>query len=347
MLQKKYTVAVLGATGLVGRTMLQVLEEKNFPVETLIPLASEASAGKDVVFAGKTYKVQVPSPAAFEQTDIALFSAGATASKAFAPMAALAGAVVIDNSSAFRMDAAVPLVVPEVNAEKILDALNGSKIIANPNCSTIQMVVAMKPLHDAYHIKRVVVSTYQSVTGKGKKGLVALEDEVAGKKFEAYTHYHPIAFNVVPQIDDFTENGYTKEEMKMVNETKKIMGDDNIQVSPTTVRVPVYGGHSESVNLEFEREFEIEEVMRLLKSAEGIVVMDDPSKKLYPMPIDAYGKDAVFVGRIRRDISQPKSLNLWIVSDNLRKGAATNAVQIAERLIRLKEFLPKKEKVVA
>lgn len=333
-MSQKYTVAVLGATGLVGRTMIQVLEEQNFPVEEFVPLASERSVGQEVFFKGKAYKAQTPSAEVFSRVDIALFSAGATVSKEWAKIAADNGAVVIDNSSAFRMDPSIPLVVPEVNPEKIFDKDGKPEmVIANPNCSTIQMVVALKPLHDRYAIKRVVVSTYQSVTGKGKKGLEALEDEVAGKKFGTYAHYHPIAYNVVPQIDVFTDNGYTKEEMKMVNETKKIMGDDRIQVSPTTVRVPVYGGHSESVNVEFERDFDIDEVKKLLASSPGIILKDDPKTSEYPMPIDCYGKDEVFVGRVRRDYWQPNTLNMWVVSDNLRKGAATNAVQIAQKLI--------------
>lgn len=329
-----YRVAILGATGLVGRTMLSVLEARNFPTSDLVVLASEKSAGEKLTFKNRVYTVQTPSREVFETVDIALFSAGASASKVWAKVAAEAGAIVIDNSSAFRMEPDVPLVVPEVNPEKIFTSEgNIAPIIANPNCSTIQMVVVLKPLHDAFRIKRVVVSTYQSVTGKGKKGLEALEAEIAGKKFETYTHFHPIAFNVVPQVDEFTENGYTKEEMKMINETKKIMGDESIQVSPTTVRVPVYGGHSEAVNIEFEKPFDLSEVFRLLESAEGVKVVDNPSEKKYPMPIDVYGRDEVFVGRIRRDLSRDNALNLWIVADNLRKGAATNAVQIAERLV--------------
>ncbi len=329
-----YRVAILGATGLVGRTMLDVLEAREFPLTDLVLLASEKSVGEKVKFKGKTYTVQVPSREVFETVDIALFSAGASVSKVWAKVAAEAGAIVIDNSSAFRMEPDVPLVVPEVNPEKIFISEGRiAPIIANPNCSTIQMVVVLKPLHEAFRIRRVVVSTYQSVTGKGKKGLQALEDEIAGKKVETYTHFHPIAFNVVPQVDEFTENGYTKEEMKMINETKKIMGDESIQVSPTTVRVPVYGGHSEAVNIEFEKPFELSEVFRLLQTAEGVKVVDNPAERKYPMPIEAYGKDEVFVGRIRRDFSRDHALNLWIVADNLRKGAATNAVQIAEKLV--------------
>ncbi|MFN3345415.1 MAG: aspartate-semialdehyde dehydrogenase [Chloroherpetonaceae bacterium] len=329
-----YRVAILGATGLVGRTMVQVLEARQFPVSDLVLLASEKSAGEQIVFKNKAYTVQTPSKEIFQTVDIALFSAGASVSKVWAKVAADAGAIVIDNSSAFRMEPNVPLVVPEVNPEKIFTSEGSiAPIIANPNCSTIQMVVVLKPLHDAYRIKRVVVSTYQSVTGKGKKGLEALEEEIAGKKFETYTHFHPIAFNVVPQVDEFTENGYTKEEMKMINETKKIMGDESIQVSPTTVRVPVYGGHSEAVNIEFEKPFELADVFRLLEQAEGVTVVDNPAERKYPLPIEAYGKDDVFVGRIRRDLSRENALNMWIVSDNLRKGAATNAVQIAEKLV--------------
>jgi aspartate-semialdehyde dehydrogenase len=329
-----YRVAVLGATGLVGRAMVQLLQERNFPASDLIALASEKSVGEIVKFNGKPYRVQAPSKEVFETVDIALFSAGASASKTWAEIAAAAGAIVIDNSSAFRMEKRVPLVVPEVNTETIFDASGEiAPIIANPNCSTIQMVVALKPLHDAYRIKRIVVSTYQSVTGKGKKGLEALEEEIKGKKFEAYVHFHPIAFNVVPQVDEFTENGYTKEEMKMVNETKKIMGDESIEVSPTTVRVPVYGGHSEAINLEFEKNFTIGEVFTILRNAAGVTVLDNPAEKKYPTPIQAHGKDDVFVGRIRKDLSKENALNLWVVSDNLRKGAATNAIQIAEKLI--------------
>ncbi|MDX2129936.1 MAG: aspartate-semialdehyde dehydrogenase [Chloroherpetonaceae bacterium] len=330
----KYSVAILGATGLVGRTMVSVLESTNFPVSRIVPLASENSLGKSVPFNGNEFPIQLPSEEVFNQVDIALFSAGATLSKVWAPIASKQGAIVIDNSSAFRMDSSVPLVVPEVNPLSIFDSQgNPHSIISNPNCSTIQMVVPLKPLHDRYKIKRIIVSTYQSVTGKGKMGLEALESEVRGEKQEKFTHFHPIAFNVVPQIDDFTENAYTKEEMKMVNETRKIMGDNTIMISPTTVRVPVYGGHSESVNLEFEHDFDLEEVFSILRNAPGVTVVDNPNLKIYPMPLEVYGKDGVFVGRIRRDLSHPKGLNLWIVSDNLRKGAATNAIQIAEKLI--------------
>jgi aspartate-semialdehyde dehydrogenase len=329
-----YRVAVLGATGLVGRTMIQVLEERNFPVSELIPLASPRSLGQPVTFQGREYLTRVPSAEIFEGVDIALFSAGASASKEWAPVAAMAGAVVIDNSSAFRMDEGIPLVVPEVNPGAIFDEDGKAhKIIANPNCSTIQMVVVLKPLHDCYGVRRVVVSTYQSVTGKGKAGRDALESELAGNVPEAFTHFHQIAFNAVPQIDAFTENGYTKEEMKMVNETRKIMADESMQVSPTTVRIPVYGGHGESLNVELKSDFEIDQVRALLIGSPGIVMQDDPSSRLYPMPLTSYEKDEVFVGRLRPDYWQPRTLNLWVVADNLRKGAATNAVQIAEELV--------------
>ncbi|MEI7747964.1 MAG: aspartate-semialdehyde dehydrogenase [Chlorobiaceae bacterium] len=324
-------VAVLGATGLVGRTMIKVLEERKFSVTDFVPIASARSAGQSVTFNGKEYIIREPSAEAFRGVDIALFSAGATASREWARVAAAEGAIVIDNSSAFRMDTDVPLVVPEVNPGDIFKA-DGTpeSIIANPNCSTIQMVVVLKPLYDHFGIKRVVVSTYQSVTGKGKAGRDALESELAGDEQEQFTHFHQIAFNAVPQIDAFTENGYTKEEMKMVNETKKIMGDDSISVSPTTVRIPVYGGHGESLNIELAKDFDIDEVRELLRTSPGIILQDDPSARLYPMPLTSYERDEVFVGRVRRDYWHPQTLNMWIVADNLRKGAATNAVQIAE-----------------
>jgi aspartate-semialdehyde dehydrogenase len=329
-----YRVAVLGATGLVGRTMIQVLEERNFPVSELVPLASPRSRGQMVTFKGREFATEVPSAEIFRGVDIALFSAGASASREWAPVAAAAGAVVIDNSSAFRMDEGIPLVVPEVNPEAIFDEEGKAhRIIANPNCSTIQMVVVLKPLQDCYGVRRVVVSTYQSVTGKGKAGRDALESELAGNVPEEFTHFHQIAFNAVPQIDSFTDNGYTKEEMKMVNETKKIMDDPELQVSPTTVRIPVYGGHGESLNVELRSDFEIDQLKALLAGSPGIVMQDDPSSRLYPMPLTSYEKDEVFVGRVRPDYWQPRTLNLWIVADNLRKGAATNAVQIAELLV--------------
>ncbi len=322
-------VAVVGATGLVGTKMLQVLAERNFPVTELIPVASEKSIGKEVMFKGKAYQVVSAETAISQKPDIALFSAGGSTSLEQAPLFAAAGITVVDNSSAWRMDPAKKLVVPEVNAH-VLTAED--KIIANPNCSTIQMVVALKPLHDAYKIKRVVVSTYQSVTGTGVKAVAQLMNERKGID-GPMAYPYKIDLNVLPQIDVFTENGYTKEEMKMVNETKKIMGDDSIRVTATTVRIPVMGGHSEAVNVEFERDFDLSEVKTLLENSPGIVVVDDVANLKYPMPLDAHDKDEVFVGRIRRDESQDKTLNCWIVSDNLRKGAATNAVQIAEYLM--------------
>ena len=322
-------VAVVGATGLVGTKMLQVLEERNFPVTELIPVASEKSVGKEVTFKGKSYKVVGMQTAIDMKPAVALFSAGGSTSTQWAPVFAAAGITVIDNSSAWRMDPSKKLVVPEINA----DALTAEdKIIANPNCSTIQMVVALAPLHKRYNAKRIVVSTYQSVTGTGVKAVNQLMNERKGVQGEM-AYAYPIDLNVIPQIDVFLDNGYTKEEMKMVNETKKIMRDDSIRVTSTTVRIPVMGGHSESVNIEFEEEFDLEEVKKILAAAPGVVLVDDPSKQQYPMPKDAHEKDDVFVGRLRRDETQPKTLNMWIVSDNLRKGAATNAVQIGEYLL--------------
>ncbi len=325
----KMKVAVVGATGLVGTKMLQVLAERNFPVTELIPVASEKSVGKEVEFQGKQFKVVGMQTAIDMKPAVALFSAGGGTSLQWAPAFAAAGITVIDNSSAWRMDPAKRLVVPEINAESLTA---DDKIIANPNCSTIQMVVAIAPLHKRYGIKRIVVSTYQSVTGTGVKAVNQLMNERQGIDGEMAYKY-PIDLNVIPQIDVFLENGYTKEEMKMVLETKKIMGDENIRVTSTTVRIPVMGGHSESVNIEFEEEFELDEVRSLLSSAPGVIVVDDPATQQYPMPKDAHERDEVFVGRIRRDETQPKTLNMWIVSDNLRKGAATNAVQIAEYLL--------------
>lgn len=322
-------VAVVGATGLVGTKMLQVLEERNFPVDELIPVASEKSIGKKISFRGKEYAIVSATDAIAAQPQVALFSAGGSTSLEWAPKFAEAGITVIDNSSAWRMDPTKPLVVPEINADILTPA---DKIIANPNCSTIQMVVALNPLHKKYGIKRVVVSTYQSVTGTGVKAVEQLMNERKGVTGEMAYKY-PIDLNVIPQIDVFLENGYTKEEMKMVNETKKIMRDDQILVTATTVRIPVMGGHSESVNITFEKDFDLQEVRSLLASAPGVVLVDDPAQAQYPMPMDAHEKDEVFVGRIRRDESAPNSLNMWIVSDNLRKGAATNAVQIAEYLL--------------
>ncbi|MCC2599976.1 aspartate-semialdehyde dehydrogenase [Sphingobacterium sp. FBM7-1] len=321
-------VAVVGATGLVGSEILTVLAERNFPVTELIPVASERSKGKEIEFKGKKYKIVTPAEAITLQPDVALFSAGGGTSTEYAPQYAEAGITVVDNSSAWRMDPTKKLVVPEVNGDVLS---KDDKIIANPNCSTTQMVVVLQPLHAKYKIKRVVVSTYQSVTGTGVKAVNQLMDERAGKDGEKAYPY-PIDLNVIPHIDVFQDNGYTKEEMKMIQETNKILGDDSIRVTATTVRIPVMGGHSESVNIEFENDFDLAEVRQLLTEQEGVIVVDDPANLKYPMPKDAHGKDEVLVGRIRRDESQDKTLNLWVVADNLRKGAATNAVQIAELL---------------
>jgi len=321
-------VAVVGATGLVGSKMLQVLAERNFPVTELIPVASEKSIGKKVTFKGKQYTVVSYQDAIAAKPAIALFSAGGSTSLELAPKFAEAGITVIDNSSAWRMDPSKKLVVPEVNANVLTSE---DKIIANPNCSTIQMVVVLKPLHDKYKIKRVVVSTYQSVTGTGVKAVDQLMNERKGIEGEMAYKY-PIDLNAIPHIDVFLENGYTKEEMKMTKETVKIIGDENIKVTATTVRIPVMGGHSESLNIEFENDFDLAEVREILSKAPGVVVQDDVANFIYPMPLTAHEKDETFVGRIRRDETQPNTLNCWIVSDNLRKGAATNAVQIAEYL---------------
>lgn len=321
-------VAVVGATGLVGSKMLQVLAERNFPVTELIPVASEKSVGKEVMYKGKPYKVVNADTAISMKPNVAIFSAGGSTSLEWAPKFAAAGITVIDNSSAWRMDPTKKLVVPEVNAHALTPE---DKIIANPNCSTIQMVLVLDPLHKKYGIQRVVVSTYQSVTGTGVKAVTQLMNERQGIDGEK-AYAHEIDLNVIPQIDVFLDNGYTKEEMKMVKETVKIMGDERVKVTATTVRIPVMGGHSESVNIEFEKDFELDEVRKVLAATPGVIVVDDPSKASYPMPKDAHDKDEVFVGRIRRDETQPNTLNLWIVADNLRKGAATNAVQIAEYL---------------
>ncbi len=330
---KLYDVIVAGATGMVGRKMIQVLEERNFPVGRLIPLASKRSVGMEIPFKGKSYRVEELTHESLTRNDIeiALFSAGGSTSREFAPTAAKNGILVIDNSSAWRMEKEIPLVVPEVNRK---DIFKHKGIIANPNCSTIQMVVVLKPLHDKYKIKRVIVSTYQSVTGAGQKGYDQLMKEwnkepVVNGKFP-----YQISFNLIPHIDEFFENGYTREEYKMMQETQKIMGDESIAVSATCVRVPVIGGHSESVNIEFEKPFDIDEVRTLLSKAPGVILQDKPMEKYYPMPINAYDKDETFVGRIRRDETVKSGLNLWIVSDNIRKGAATNAVQIAEEWIK-------------
>lgn len=319
-------VAVVGATGLVGTKMLQVLAERNFPVTELIPVASPQSVGKSISFNGKSYTVVGMETAIALRPDVALFSAGGSTSLEWAPRFAAAGIPVIDNSSAWRMDPEKKLVVPEVNADVLT---SNDRIIANPNCSTIQMVVALYPLHLRYKIKRIVVSTYQSVTGTGKKAVDQLFNERKGVQGEM-AYAYPIDLNVIPQIDVFLDNGYTKEEMKMVKETKKILRDDTIRVTATTVRIPVVGGHSESVNIEFEKPFELSDITQTLSEAPGVVVQDDVQAKIYPMPLWAHEKDEVFVGRIRRDESQDNTLNMWIVSDNLRKGAATNAIQIAE-----------------
>lgn len=322
-------VAVVGATGLVGGEILKVLNERNFPVSEIIPVASEKSVGKKVRYKGKEYEVVNYETAIAKKPDVAIFSAGGSTSLAIAPLFAAAGITVIDNSSAWRMDPTKKLIVPEVNANELT---KDDKIIANPNCSTIQMVVVLKPLHDKYKIKRVVVSTYQSVTGTGKAAVDQLMEERAGIEGKK-VYPHRIDLNVLPHIDVFLENGYTKEEMKMIKETNKIMSDDSIKVTATTVRIPTMGGHSEAVNIEFENDFDLTEVRRLLSEMPGVVVQDDPQNFVYPMPLTAHGKDEVFVGRIRRDESCPNTLNLWVVADNLRKGAATNAVQIAEYLV--------------
>ena len=328
-------IAVVGATGLVGTKMLQVLAERNFPLSSLVPVASERSVGKEIMFDGKPYKIVSMEAAIAEKPSIALFSAGGTTSLEWAPRFAAAGITVIDNSSAWRMDPATPLVVPELNADVLT---RNDRIIANPNCSTIQMVVALQPLHKKYGIRRIVVSTYQSVTGTGVKAVDQLMGErkknQAGDLSEYPMAYrYPIDLNAIPQIDIFLDNGYTKEEMKMVNETRKIMRDDSINLTATAVRIPVIGGHSEAVNVEFLRDYDLDEVRTLLADAPGVVVIDDTANQLYPMPMNAHERDEVFVGRLRRDESQPNSLNMWVVSDNLRKGAATNAVQIAEYLV--------------
>lgn len=322
-------IAVVGATGLVGQEILRVIEARNVPFDELLLVASERSVGKELTFKGKTYKVISMSDAVAQEPDIALFSAGGSTSLEWAPKFAEKGTVVIDNSSAWRMDPNKKLVVPEINGHTLrID----DRIIANPNCSTIQMVLALAPLHAEYGIRRIVVSTYQSVTGTGKDAVDQMMNERAGKEGKMAYPYK-IDMNVLPHIDVFLENDYTKEEMKMVNETKKILNDDSVQVTATCVRIPTMGGHSESVNIEFEEEFDVDRVRTLLAETPGVVVEDDPRNNIYPMPINSHGRDEVFVGRIRRDETQPKTLNMWIVADNLRKGAATNAVQIAEFML--------------
>lgn len=322
-------VAVVGATGMVGEVMLQVLAERNFPVTELIPVASEKSVGKEIEFKGKKYTVVGMQTAVDMKADIALFSAGGQTSLDWAPKFAAAGTTVIDNSSAWRMAADKKLIVPEINANTLTAE---DKIIANPNCSTIQMVMVLAPLHKMYHIERVVVSTYQSITGTGVKAVQQLENEYAGVQGEMAYKY-PIHRNAIPQCDVFEDNGYTKEEMKLVRETKKIIGDDGIAVTATAVRIPVVGGHSEAINITFSNDFDLAEVRQILHNTPGVTLQDNTDTYTYPMPMYAQGKDEVFVGRIRRDESLPNSINMWIVADNLRKGAATNAIQIAEYLV--------------
>ncbi len=332
--KEKYNVAVVGATGAVGLRMVSILEERNFPVARLIPLASARSAGKTVSFHGKDITVQELKEDSFSDIDIALFSAGGSVSKKFAPLAAQAGAVAIDNSSAFRMEKDVPLVVPEVNPHAIGEAPG---IIANPNCSTIQMVVALKPLHDLFKVRRVVVSTYQSVSGSGQKAIEELRKQslaaLEGREIEKNVYPHQIAFNCLPHIDEFLDTGYTKEEMKMVNETRKILEDNEIEVSPTAVRAPVFYSHSEAVNVETEKEIDAAQAREAMADFPGIKIVDSPGKNEYPLAVDGTDKDAVFVGRIRDDLSTRNAVNFWVVADNLRKGAALNAVQIAELLL--------------
>ena len=324
-------IAVVGATGMVGQVMLKVLEERNFPVTELIPVASEKSVGKKISFKGNEYSIVSMQTAIDMKPEIALFSAGGNTSLEFAPKFAEAGTTVIDNSSAFRMMEDKKLVVPEINATELT---KDDKIIANPNCSTIQLVMVLHPLNLKYDLKRVIVSTYQSVTGTGKNAVDQLNAEIAGESDVAKVYPYEIFKNALPQCDVFAEDDYTKEEIKLMTEPKKIMGDDGFNLSATAVRVPVQGGHSESVNIEFENEVDLDEVRKILSETPGVVVLDDVSNKIYPMPLYSEGKDEVFVGRIRRDRSQPNTLNMWIVADNLRKGAATNAVQIAEYLIK-------------
>ena len=322
-------VAVVGATGMVGNIMLQVLAERNFPLTELLVVASKKSVGKTINFKNKNYKVIGLSDAVLQKPNIAIFSAGGATSLEWAPKFAEVGTVVIDNSSAWRMDKSKKLVVPEINFDEITKK---DKIIANPNCSTIQLVLALAPLHKKYNIKRLVVSTYQSITGTGVKAVEQLENEYNGVKGEMAYNY-PIHKNAIPHCDDFEENGYTKEEMKLVRETQKILNDNTIAVTATAVRIPIVGGHSEAVNIEFENDFDVDEIRKILQETDGVTVQDNLAKNEYPMPIYAEGKDDVFVGRIRRDFSQDNTLNMWIVSDNLRKGAATNAIQIAEKLL--------------
>ena len=337
MSRKEYNVAIAGVTGAVGRVLVSILEERDFPVKDLIPLASERSAGKKIEFAGEELEIKLLGKDSFSQVDIALFSAGASRSREFAPSAVESGAIVVDNSSAFRMDEVVPLVVPEVNPE---DIRHHRGIIANPNCTTIIMVVALKPLYDMSPIKRIIVSSYQSVSGAGASGMVELEEQlrelICNKKDNIKTSTFPvqIANNVIPHIDVFLENGYTKEEMKMVNETRKIMGDERIMVSATTVRVPVMTSHSESVIVETEEKIPVERVRQALSTAPGVILKDDFKNAIYPTTLDSSGKDEVYVGRIREDLTSATGINMWVVGDQLRKGAALNTIQIAEELIK-------------
>lgn len=334
-MKRKPNIAVVGATGVVGTTFLKVLEERDFPFENLYLMASSRSAGKTINFKGKDYVIEELNEHSFDKPiDIALFSAGGSTSAKYAPIAAAKGVTVVDNSSQWRMDETVPLVVPEVNPE---DISWNKGIIANPNCSTIQAMVALKPLQDKYGIKRVVYSTYQAVSGSGMKGINDLKNGLAGNDEDLQAYAHPIAGNCLPHIDVFMDNGYTKEEMKMINETHKILGDDDIKVTATTVRVPVFDSHSESINIELEKPFEIEDVMELFRNAPGVVLQDDVANNVYPLARDAAGTDEVYIGRIRRDYSVENGLNIWVVADNIRKGAATNAIQIAEQLL---ETLP-------
>ena len=323
-------VALVGATGMVGQVMLKVLEERNFPLTELIPVASEKSVGKVINFKGKEYQIVSMQTAIDMKPEIALFSAGGTTSLEFAPKFAAVGTTVIDNSSAWRMEADKKLIVPEINAKELS---KDDKIIANPNCSTIQLVMVLHPLNLKYNLKRVIVSTYQSVTGTGKNAVDQLNAEIAGNTDVAKVYPYEIFKNALPQCDVFSNDDYTKEEIKLMTEPKKIMGDQTFNITATAVRVPVQGGHSESVNIEFENDFDLDEVRKILSNTPGVIVVDDVKNSIYPMPLYAEGKDEVFVGRIRKDLSQPKTLNMWIVADNLRKGAATNAVQIAEYLL--------------
>ena len=330
-MSKKPNLAIVGATGLVGSTVLKVLEERDFPFDNLYIMASAKSAGTTITFKEKNYVVEELTEQSFKKPiDIAIFSAGGSVSQKFAPIAAECGVTVIDNSSAWRMDKDVPLVVPEVNAA---DIKWNKGIIANPNCSTIQAVVVLKPLLDKYGLKRVIYSTYQAVSGTGLKGITDLKNGLAGSD-ETIAYPHPIAGNCLPHIDVFLENGYTKEEMKMINETHKILGNDKIAVTATTVRVPIFDCHSESINIEFEKPFEVEDIKKLLANSNGVVLQDDPKNNVYPLARNVAGKNEVFVGRIRRDFSVENGINIWVVADNIRKGAATNAIQIAEELIK-------------